>query len=145
MDRAFKKYFYRADPPPELKKALQNRKQASNDEEPEYQISTSGTIVNRNDLRHSSKTVSPSPATKLPPPNHKFDIIVCHGNVIRYFACRALQLPPEAWLRLSVFNCSITYLMIKPNGYVSCRMIGDIGHLGYKETTFSGAHGLVWS
>eukprot|EP00549_Striatella_unipunctata_P009754 CAMPEP_0118688216 /NCGR_PEP_ID=MMETSP0800-20121206/8799_1 /TAXON_ID=210618 ORGANISM="Striatella unipunctata, Strain CCMP2910" /NCGR_SAMPLE_ID=MMETSP0800 /ASSEMBLY_ACC=CAM_ASM_000638 /LENGTH=249 /DNA_ID=CAMNT_0006585455 /DNA_START=12 /DNA_END=758 /DNA_ORIENTATION=+ len=28
---------------------------------------------------------------------HVFDIIVCHGNVIRYFFCRALQLPPEAW------------------------------------------------
>eukprot|EP00814_Leptocylindrus_danicus_P008008 CAMPEP_0116042172 /NCGR_PEP_ID=MMETSP0321-20121206/25524_1 /TAXON_ID=163516 /ORGANISM="Leptocylindrus danicus var. danicus, Strain B650" /LENGTH=239 /DNA_ID=CAMNT_0003522583 /DNA_START=36 /DNA_END=753 /DNA_ORIENTATION=- len=28
---------------------------------------------------------------------HEFEIIVCHGNVIRYMFCRALQLPPEAW------------------------------------------------
>ncbi len=27
------------------------------------------------------------------------DVLVCHGNVIRYFVCRALQLPPDAWLR----------------------------------------------
>jgi serine/threonine-protein phosphatase PGAM5 len=75
---------------------------------------------------------------------HEFDIIVCHGNVIRYMFCRALQLPPEAWLRLSIFNCSLTYLMLKPNGRVSCRMLGDIGHLGYDHSTFSMNHGFVW-
>lgn len=75
---------------------------------------------------------------------HEFEIIVCHGNVIRYFFCRALQLPPEAWLRMSTFNCSLTYLMIKPNGRVSCRMLGDIGHLGYSHSTFSMYHGFVW-
>lgn len=74
----------------------------------------------------------------------EFEIIVCHGNVIRYFFCRALQLPPEAWLRMSIFNCSLTYLMIRPNGTVSARMLGDIGHLNYKESTFSGNHGLKW-
>lgn len=74
----------------------------------------------------------------------EFEVIVCHGNVIRYFFCRALQLPPEAWLRLSVFNCSITYLMIHPNGYVQARMLGDVGHLDYDNTTFSGNHGFNW-
>ena len=28
-----------------------------------------------------------------------YELVVCHANVIRYFVCRALQLPPEAWLR----------------------------------------------
>lgn len=73
-----------------------------------------------------------------------FEIVVCHGNVIRYFFCRALQLPPEAWLRLCTFNCSITYLVIRPNGMVSARMMGDIGHLDYDESTFSGYHGFKW-
>lgn len=75
---------------------------------------------------------------------HEFEIIVCHGNVIRYFFCRALQIPPEAWLRMSTFNCSLTYLLIRPNGNVSCRLMGDIGHLGYDQTTFSMYHGLDW-
>lgn len=75
---------------------------------------------------------------------HEYEIIVGHGNVIRYFVCRALQLPPEAWLRLSVFNCSITYVTIQPNGYVSVRMVGDTGHLRYDETSFSGNHGFHW-
>ena len=51
-------------------------------------------------------------------PQHEFEIIVCHANVIRYFFCRALQLPPEAWLRLNPFNCSFTYLTIYPSGPV---------------------------
>jgi len=76
---------------------------------------------------------------------HEFDVIVCHGNLIRYMTCRALQIPPEAWLRMSIFNCSLTYIMIKPNGYCTCRMLGDIGHLGYEHSTFSRGHGFVWS
>jgi serine/threonine-protein phosphatase PGAM5 len=74
----------------------------------------------------------------------EFEIIVCHGNVIRYMFCRALQLPPEAWLRMSIFNCSITYLLIRPDGHVSARMLGDIGHLDYAESTFSSKHGFKW-
>lgn len=74
---------------------------------------------------------------------HEVEIIVCHGNVIRFFFCRALQLPPEAWLRMATYNCSLTYLMVKPSGNVSCRMMGDIGHLGYANSTFSMNHGFV--
>jgi serine/threonine-protein phosphatase PGAM5 len=47
-------------------------------------------------------------------------------------------------LRLCTFNCSITYLVIRPNGMVSARMMGDIGHLDYDESTFSGTHGFKW-
>lgn len=63
------------------------------------------------------------------PIEHEFEVFVGHGNIIRLagtlkdLPClslsmltdwahhlkyeRALQLPPEAWLRLSIFNCSI--------------------------------------
>jgi serine/threonine-protein phosphatase PGAM5 len=75
---------------------------------------------------------------------HEFELIVGHGNVIRYFVCRGLQLPPEAWLRFSVFNCSITYMVVSPAGYVSVRSLGDTGHLSYDETTFSGSYGYNW-
>jgi len=77
-------------------------------------------------------------------PQHEFEIIVCHANVLRYMTCRALQIPPEAWLRLCTFNCSLTYLTIRPTGTVSCRMLGDIGHLGYDRSTFSMHHGFNW-
>jgi len=75
---------------------------------------------------------------------HEYDVVVCHGNVIRYCALRALQLPPEAWLRLCTFNCSITYLIIRPSGSVSLRALGDVGHLDPPLITFSMHHGLEW-
>ncbi|KAM4052662.1 serine/threonine-protein phosphatase PGAM5, mitochondrial isoform 2-T2 [Anomaloglossus baeobatrachus] len=58
-----------------------------------------------------------------------YEIIICHANVIRYIVCRALQLPPEAWLRMSLNNGSITYLVVRPSGNVSLRMLGDSGFM----------------
>ncbi|NP_001082456.1 serine/threonine-protein phosphatase PGAM5, mitochondrial [Xenopus laevis] len=58
-----------------------------------------------------------------------YEILICHANVIRYVVCRALQFPPEAWLRISLNNGSITYLVIRPNGNVSIRMLGDSGFM----------------
>jgi len=57
-----------------------------------------------------------------------YEIIVCHANVIRYFACRALQFPPEAWLRISLKHASLTWLVIRPDGRVHCRALGESGH-----------------
>lgn len=57
------------------------------------------------------------------------EIIVCHGNVIRYSVLRALQLPPDAWLRIGLYNGSITRVEIRPDGGVSLRCLGDAGHM----------------
>ncbi|XP_003744265.1 serine/threonine-protein phosphatase PGAM5, mitochondrial [Galendromus occidentalis] len=58
-----------------------------------------------------------------------YELLVCHANVIRYFVCRALQLPPEAWLRFSLNNGSITWVSIHPTGKVLVRCIGDSGYM----------------
>ncbi|XP_030647390.1 serine/threonine-protein phosphatase PGAM5, mitochondrial isoform X2 [Chanos chanos] len=58
-----------------------------------------------------------------------YEIIVCHANVIRYFVCRALQFPPEGWLRLGLNNGSITWLTIRPSGRVALRALGDSGFM----------------
>jgi len=65
------------------------------------------------------------------------DILVCHGNVIRYCACRALQLDPKAWLRMSVHNGSITVFVIKPSGRVSLLELGGAGHFSPEMLTFN--------
>ncbi|KAM7416384.1 hypothetical protein PAMA_018448 [Pampus argenteus] len=65
-------------------------------------------------------------------PNQKedsYEIIVCHANVIRYFVCRALQFPPEGWLRMGLNNGSITWLTIRPSGRVALRTLGDAGFM----------------
>jgi len=58
-----------------------------------------------------------------------YELVVCHANVIRYFVCRALQLPPEAWLRISLKHASITWITIRPSGTVSVRALGEASHI----------------
>ncbi|CAG2254351.1 PGAM5 [Mytilus edulis] len=58
-----------------------------------------------------------------------FEVVVCHANVIRYFVCRALQLPPEAWLRLSLNHGSITWITVRPSGRVGLRTLGESGFM----------------
>lgn len=93
--------------------------------------------------RLPSRASAPSSAQRRVP-RHEYDIVVCHGNVIRYFVLRAIQCPPEAWLRLCTFNCSISHVVIHPNGGVSLNSIGDVGHLKLEETTFSMHEGYEW-
>ncbi|XP_017756736.1 PREDICTED: serine/threonine-protein phosphatase PGAM5, mitochondrial-like [Eufriesea mexicana] len=67
-----------------------------------------------------------------PEPNQKKDsyiILVCHANIIRYFVCRALQFPPEGWLRLSLNHGSITWISIRSNGTVTLKSLSDSGHM----------------
>ncbi|XP_040203762.1 serine/threonine-protein phosphatase PGAM5, mitochondrial-like [Rana temporaria] len=61
--------------------------------------------------------------------DESYEIIVCHDNVIRYLVCRALQLPPEAWLRMDLNHGSITELVIHYNGRVTLRMLGEAGYM----------------
>jgi len=65
------------------------------------------------------------------------DILVCHGNVIRYCACRALQCDPRAWLRMAVHNGSISVFIIKPSGRVSLLELGGAGHFHPDMLTFN--------
>jgi len=65
------------------------------------------------------------------------DVLVCHGNVIRYFVCRALQLPSDAWLRFALPNASVTMLHIRPSGRVGIVTMGETGHLPPEKVTFN--------
>ncbi|EZA54202.1 hypothetical protein DMN91_001386 [Ooceraea biroi] len=66
-----------------------------------------------------------------------YTILVCHANVIRYFVCRALQFPPEAWLRICLKHASITWLCILPSGRVTLLCLGDAGHMLPENLTSS--------
>jgi len=66
-----------------------------------------------------------------------YEILVCHANVIRYMVCRALQIPPEAWLRLSLHHASITWLVVRPSGRVSMVAMGDCGHMPLNKLSLS--------
>ena len=77
-------------------------------------------------------------------PSDEYDVLVCHANVIRFLALRALQLPPEGWLRLCTMNGSVTHITISPDGKVSLQSLGDTGHLAIDEVTFGSYAGTNW-
>jgi len=63
------------------------------------------------------------------PERDSVEVVVCHGNVIRYFACRALRVDPEAWLNMATANCSVTAIQVRADGAPRLLSYGDLGHL----------------
>lgn len=57
------------------------------------------------------------------------DIVVCHGNVIRYLITRVLNVDTEAWLEMSVGHASITHIRVDPDGRTRLISAGDLGHI----------------
>ena len=52
-----------------------------------------------------------------PATNHEqSDMMVCHGNVIRYLITRALGVDTSAWLEMSVRHASITLVRVEADG-----------------------------
>ncbi|HMI31905.1 MAG TPA: histidine phosphatase family protein [Candidatus Limnocylindrales bacterium] len=57
------------------------------------------------------------------------DVLVCHGNLIRYLVCRALVLGKYAWCTLGTAHCGITVIRIMANGVLVLDSYNDTGHL----------------
>jgi serine/threonine-protein phosphatase PGAM5 len=62
-------------------------------------------------------------------------LMVAHGNIIRYFACRALGVDPTVWLRAETHNCGLTILAYE-DGFWRLVSLNDTGHLPEKMKTF---------
>jgi serine/threonine-protein phosphatase PGAM5 len=67
-----------------------------------------------------------------------YDIVVCHGNVIRWFVTRILDVDPAAWLGMSIANCSLTVVQVRADGSTKLIAFADSGHLPYSMTTYPG-------
>jgi serine/threonine-protein phosphatase PGAM5 len=63
------------------------------------------------------------------PERDRHEIVVCHGNVIRYLVTKALGVDTMAWLGMSVGNCSLTVIRIDADGRNKVLMVGDLGHI----------------
>ncbi len=76
----------------------------------------------------------------IPSPDNKDrnDIIVCHGNVIRYFVTKVLKVDTMSWLQMSISNCSLTIVRILPNGNMKLDAFSDYGHIPENMRTFTG-------
>ena len=69
---------------------------------------------------------------------NEYDIVVCHGNVIRWFATRVLEVDPLAWLGMSIADCSLTVVQVRMDGSKKLIAFADSGHIPYSMTTYPG-------
>ena len=77
----------------------------------------------------------------IPSPDEKDrnDIIVCHGNVIRYFVTKVLKVETMSWLQMTTGNCGLTVVRIKPDGSMKLVSFNDMGHIPPNLRTVIGA------
>lgn len=67
-----------------------------------------------------------------PPPEPDMelhDLLVCHGNISRYFVTRALRVSLDAWVNMVMHNGGITRLRVDYDGTATLISHNDIGHL----------------
>jgi serine/threonine-protein phosphatase PGAM5 len=77
-----------------------------------------------------------------PTPDHDtFDVLVCHGNVIRWTLMKATGADTKNWLNLDTGNCSLSIWAVRPDGSVRTVMYSDVGHLPTDKQTWSGKGG----
>ena len=75
-----------------------------------------------------------------PDQNDRNDIIVCHGNVIRYFVTKVLKVNTMSWLQMTISNCSITIVRIKSDGTMKLVSFNDVGHIPTNLQTETGGN-----
>jgi serine/threonine-protein phosphatase PGAM5 len=57
------------------------------------------------------------------------ELLVCHGNVIRYLVLKALRQDPKGWLSMTVAHASLTVVRVQADGSMSVLAVGDVGHI----------------
>ena len=75
------------------------------------------------------------------PDRDTYDLLVCHGNVIRWTLMRALGADTKNWSNQDSSNGSLTIVAVRPDG--SCRLVmySDVGHIPTEKQTWSGRGG----
>ena len=77
-----------------------------------------------------------------PTPDHDtYDLLVCHGNVIRWTMMRAVGADTKNWLNLDGANCGLTIIAVRPEGTTRLVMYSDVGQIPWAKQTWSGKGG----
>ena len=72
------------------------------------------------------------------------DVLVCHGNVIRWFVSRALGADTRHWAAMEIGNASLTVIAVRADGSTRLAMFSDVGHLPVADQSWTG-RGAGWS
>ena len=77
------------------------------------------------------------------PDADQHDVLVCHGNVIRWLVARTLGMDPKTWTRMDIANASLTVINIRADGSTHLAMFDDVGHIPVEKQTWAGV-GAGW-
>jgi serine/threonine-protein phosphatase PGAM5 len=58
-----------------------------------------------------------------------YEMLVCHGNVIRYLVSRVLDLNSDGWSKMLINNCGVSRILVDHDGQMYLISHNDIGHL----------------
>lgn len=89
----------------------------------------------------SARTVMWSRYFQATPDRDTYDVLVCHGNVIRWAMMQAVGADVKNWVNLDCGNASLTIISIRPDGSVRPVMYSDVGHIPVDKQTWSGRAG----
>lgn len=65
------------------------------------------------------------------------ELLVCHGNIIRYLVCKSLGIDTDTWTKLDIKQCGITIVQLNSkNKTISVITHNDVGHIPIKMQTF---------
>ena len=78
-----------------------------------------------------------------PDSDDRHDIIVCHGNVIRYFVTKVLKVDTKSWLQMTTGNCGLTIIRIKSNGTMRLVTFNDMAHIPQNLQTETGSNNML--
>jgi serine/threonine-protein phosphatase PGAM5 len=56
-------------------------------------------------------------------------LLVCHGNLIRYFICRVLDVNPNAWANMRTFQCGFSVVTIEDDDEIALISFNETPHL----------------
>jgi serine/threonine-protein phosphatase PGAM5 len=59
----------------------------------------------------------------------RLELVVCHGNLIRYLVCRALDVPTLRWTRMNSHHCAITTILVRDTKAVRVVSYNETAHL----------------
>jgi serine/threonine-protein phosphatase PGAM5 len=59
----------------------------------------------------------------------RLELVVCHGNLIRYLVCRALRVSVGRWTRMNSNHCGITRILIRDTGAIRVVAYNETAHL----------------
>jgi len=78
------------------------------------------------------------------PDRDTYDVLVCHGNIIRWTLMRTVGSDTKNWRNLDAANCGLTIIAVRPDGTARLVAYSDVGHIPWEKQTWSGTDGW-WS